>query len=136
MEYKPRYQQPFTLAQAISFELSVIIAEIGRLQISLQHLRDTQKQLNEEIQNKFDAILSEAFKENEEVIASQEERILILRLALEHKGSVARDNSHYDLHQSTEANAFIQDPSDLPGTNPDVQDSNIERSNDGDGVYL
>jgi len=43
----------------------------------------------------------EAFEENKIVISSQEERISMLRLALENKGLVSHDNPHYDLPGTT-----------------------------------
>lgn len=50
------------------FSVIVLELEIQRLQTSLHYLRETQKQLNEEIQKEPAPVLTEAFKENEEVM--------------------------------------------------------------------
>ncbi|KDQ64585.1 hypothetical protein JAAARDRAFT_28227 [Jaapia argillacea MUCL 33604] len=101
MEYKPRYSQPFTLAEAVLLDIPTITQEITRLQHSLQHLRRTQDELRDYITSSStpDNDIEEAFAENSQVIGSQEERVGILKVALSHKGIIA--SSHYDLHTST-----------------------------------
>jgi len=97
MEYKPRFAQPFTLTEAIQFDVSLITEEIARLQNSLQLLRQTQELLREHAatEPEVDVEISKAIEENEVVIGSQEERIGILKMALSEKGIIA--GSHYDL---------------------------------------
>ncbi|KAG8949495.1 hypothetical protein FRC03_000322 [Tulasnella sp. 419] len=72
-------------------------SEISRLQHSLERLRSTQVQLQEFLKESEspDADLSDAFNENKNVIASQEERIQLLRHALELKGGSVASNPHY-----------------------------------------
>jgi len=96
MDFVPRYSQPFTLQQATLLDVPILSEEIDRLKNSLQHLRRTQEELVVHIAatSPPDPDLSEAFKENEQVIGSQEERIVILKSALAHKG--ASNSSHYE----------------------------------------
>ena len=86
MEYKPLHTQPFTVEQAALLELSVITAggcilkylyhdltpliEIARLQNSLEHLRDTQQQLQENVESEenCDPVILQAFEENKVVM--------------------------------------------------------------------
>ncbi|KAF8579309.1 hypothetical protein K439DRAFT_1359816 [Ramaria rubella] len=98
MEFKPRHAQPFTVEQAVLLDPFVITAEIARLQNSLAHLRDTQQQLQESVDSADppDPEISQAIEENNVVILSQEERVSMLRLALELKGLVNQSNPHYD----------------------------------------
>jgi len=98
MDYIPRHSQPFTLEQAILLDVSIISEEITRLQNSLQHLKRTQDELRQHVASTSspDADFIEATAENEDVIGSQEERVMILKLALAHKG-VSMNSGHYDL---------------------------------------
>ncbi|KAM6495807.1 hypothetical protein JOM56_008513 [Amanita muscaria] len=95
MEFKPRHSQPFTILQAIELDVSVITEEIARLQNSISHLKDTQQSLQTYLSTADDAELATALKENEDVIASQQERITILQFALRGKGVIG--NEHYSL---------------------------------------
>jgi len=94
--------------------------EITRLQNSLQHLKRTQDELRQHVASTSspDADFIEATAENEDVMyvcflalmtldslrlgrrmlcrGSQEERVMILKLALAHKG-VSMNSGHYDL---------------------------------------
>jgi hypothetical protein len=82
-----------------------LYTEISRLQNSLVHLKETQKQLREYISDSPDPDISQAIEENVDVMyelrslnlcvllrvsrlysASQEERIIMLKLALTRKG--------------------------------------------------
>ncbi|KAJ3555538.1 hypothetical protein NP233_g12185 [Leucocoprinus birnbaumii] len=105
MEYHPRYAQPFTLAEAVGLDVSVITDEIARLHNSLKHLQETQKMLREyqsaEAPGTVDPEIRKALDENEVVIGSQTERISILKMALAEKGVV--DSSHYDIPDPTSA---------------------------------
>ncbi|KAJ3814198.1 hypothetical protein F5876DRAFT_17466, partial [Lentinula aff. lateritia] len=108
MELRPRYNQPFTLSEAILLDISTISEEISRLQYSIKRLRETQETLQEVIDEAespgaADVEIVQAFKENQEVMCvalldwqgSQEERILILKLALADKG--VSSGAHYDV---------------------------------------
>ena len=96
MDYKPRYPQPFTLAEATALDVSVIsegrfvffkgnpwlivLPEISRLQNSLKHLRETQESLKTalaEITDPPDAEIAEAFEENQIVMYAQVDSMCI-----------------------------------------------------------
>lgn len=83
MEYNPRYPQPFTLEQAIALDPEVASDEIGRLQNSIVHLRRTQNELKDYME---DPDVRQAVEENKVTLASQDERIFMLKLALTHHG--------------------------------------------------
>ncbi|KAJ3843389.1 hypothetical protein F5878DRAFT_605042 [Lentinula raphanica] len=100
MEHRPRYNQPFTLSEAILLDVSTISEEITRLQYSIKRLRETQETLKAVIDEAAsaetaDTEIVQAYQENKDVIGAQEERILILKLALVDKG--ASSGAHYDL---------------------------------------
>ncbi|KAJ4478224.1 hypothetical protein J3R30DRAFT_3249321, partial [Lentinula aciculospora] len=118
MEHRPRYNQPFTLSEAILLDVSTISEEITRLQYSIKRLRETQETLqvviNEaESPETADVEIIQAFKENQEVMCvtcslgkcSQEERILILKLALADKG--VSSGAHYELDTGTQTTMEI-----------------------------
>ncbi|KAH7887675.1 hypothetical protein F5I97DRAFT_869032 [Phlebopus sp. FC_14] len=90
MEFHPRYPQPFTFDQAIALDPAVASDEIVRLQNSLSHLKRSQHELKEYLQGlaspQEDPEVGQAIKENETTIASQDERIFMLKLALTHHG--------------------------------------------------
>ncbi|KAF8333611.1 uncharacterized protein EI90DRAFT_2971089 [Cantharellus anzutake] len=94
----PQFSHPFTLEEAMQFEVGLITGEIARLENSLQHLFTTQEQLEEAIgwETEPDPDLLGALQDNRVVIASQTERIGILRVALERKGLASANNPHYD----------------------------------------
>ncbi|KIK68034.1 hypothetical protein GYMLUDRAFT_216477 [Collybiopsis luxurians FD-317 M1] len=106
MELRPRYPQPFTLSEASLLEIPTISEEITRLQYSVKRLRETQEMLQQVIEEAespeaADVEIVQAFKENQDVMCvdcSQEERILILKLALADKGVTAAD--HYDVEST------------------------------------
>ncbi|KAG7096848.1 hypothetical protein E1B28_004256 [Marasmius oreades] len=98
VDYQPRYPQPFTFSDAIQLDVSTITEEISRLQNSLLHLRKTQEFLREVMDSdpkEIDVEVKAALEENQQVILAQEERIMMLKLALAEKGSVM--GKHYDL---------------------------------------
>lgn len=86
MEYKARHVQPFTVEQAVLLETAVItsggcksrllchkltyLTEIARLQNSLEHLQNTQRQLHENVNSEehADPILLQALEENKVVM--------------------------------------------------------------------
>ncbi|KAF9008979.1 hypothetical protein BDQ17DRAFT_1349302 [Cyathus striatus] len=100
------------------------------------HLKETQITLQDCISSDSppDPELTKAMEENEVVIGSQEERISILKMALEEKGVLA--GTHYDLPSNpvvTIAQLPSSDPSRVSTTNPAVNHA-IE---DGDnGIHL
>ncbi|KAI0771583.1 hypothetical protein BD413DRAFT_549755 [Trametes elegans] len=96
MEYSPRYSQPFTLEEARLLPVPIIAEEIARLQNSLAHLQRTQEALEEALRtDPADGDLKDAFDENEVVVGSQKERIMILRMVLVEKGVPM--GAHYDV---------------------------------------
>lgn len=109
------------MEQVVLLEIPVITAEIARLQHSLLHLRNTQSELKASIDSEVqaDPVIVEAFEENKTVISSQEERISMLRLALEQKGVVSRNNPLYDLE---------------PSAGPTFQEK--DNDTDRDGIFL
>ncbi|KAL7416942.1 hypothetical protein BDY24DRAFT_330147, partial [Mrakia frigida] len=81
--FTPKYPQPFTLAEALDLDPSVITEEISRLQNSLTNLRSSNVALLQYLHDEGeDRDLRESVHENELTIASQEERIDMLRVAL------------------------------------------------------
>lgn len=117
----------------------MIDAEIARLQNSLQHLRETQELLAQYIAENpddKDAEMEKAFKENETVIGSQEERIGMLRMALSQKG--VNPSSHYALSPSngipTERDT-VQRSTDSP-VGGDQMNEMVAESDDDGGIHL
>ncbi|TFK55974.1 hypothetical protein OE88DRAFT_1722924 [Heliocybe sulcata] len=123
MDYIPRHPQPFTLAEATHLEVPVltegsvqssrcltrssetVLTEIARLQNSLNHLERTQDELKENMtgSNEEDSVLEEAYMDNSKVIASQKERVTILKMALSNKGIPY--SSHYDVPSNPQTQA-------------------------------
>lgn len=118
-------------------DVSTLAAEVSRLRNSIQHLQSTQADLRAyllaEPDKDEDGEVKAALRENTEVIASQEERIGMLRQVLVHK--VGEDSlAHYGFaeqkqspgsHRSAEAGA----PPISHASYPEVQEA------DG-GFYL
>ncbi|KAI0003093.1 hypothetical protein BJV74DRAFT_764947 [Russula compacta] len=126
MEYHPKHPQPFSFSDALKFDPATITEEITRLQNSLQHLKHTQDELSA---HSDDPELAQALRENEAVIASQEERINMLNLALIEKGVLA-SSGHYELTQPRAA--ATRGP---PAPPPDVVIDELNGAEDG-GVVL
>ncbi|TKA56711.1 hypothetical protein B0A53_01906 [Rhodotorula sp. CCFEE 5036] len=131
MDYTPRHAQPVTLAQLRQLEPELLTGEIARLENSIQHLEasnvelrvwagissagkpddgtattaaavdDDDEQLDEDSKREF----AEAVRENEETVASQRERLTMIRLALEEKIGVDAANPHYERATAAEAQA-------------------------------
>jgi len=128
MGYKPRYSQPFTLAEAKALDLSVISEEISRLQNSLKYLSETQVVLKSalaETTEPPDSEILQAFEENQVVIGSQEERITILKMAITEKGIIP--GSHYDLAPISESQESRQESQPLI-TQPNPSDTTTSES--------
>lgn len=132
-DYKPRYQQPFTLAEATALDVPVISEEISRLQNSLKYLRETQEALKAVLAETTDAEIAEAFEENEIVIGSQEERITILKMAMTEKGIIS--GSHYDPTTVSQPSITQPNPSHTTTTSSSSIDTALNDV-DEDGVYL
>ncbi|EEB94177.1 hypothetical protein MPER_07053 [Moniliophthora perniciosa FA553] len=139
VDYHPRYSQPFTLSEAAQFDVSTITEEISRLQNSLHHLRQTQELLREALDTDSDIEVKAAFDENEQVITvtelfvrpAQEERIMILKLALAEKG--IEMGPHYDVAKPNLTTTT--NPSRSSGGNASsapISQAEVE-SNDADG---
>ncbi|KAG8984567.1 hypothetical protein FRB90_005223 [Tulasnella sp. 427] len=132
MEFRPRHPQPFSLEVAEQLSVPEITGEIARLQNSLKHLQSTQTELEPYISgSERDQDLVNAYEENRQTIASQEERITMLRFALERKGASFAANPHYQLSDATAR----QEPpaSSAPTAPPTVSD---QETDDANGLYL
>ncbi|KAG9128211.1 hypothetical protein FRC07_002829 [Ceratobasidium sp. 392] len=140
--FQPIYPQPFTFDHACQLDAPTISAEIARLQHSLQALGSTQMQLQEAIagESSPDLELEQALQENSVVIASQEERIVMLRKALEAQGAAIADNPHYNLQQPPVPAPITARPSQTTPpvlSNEDaVNPLNAHGEDDSGGVYL
>ncbi|KAG1832312.1 hypothetical protein DFJ58DRAFT_823354 [Suillus subalutaceus] len=142
MDFTPCHPQPFTFQQAISFD-----PEISRLQNSISHLKRTQEELKEYAE---DPDIAQAIKENNQTLASQDERIFMLKLALTQRGASNATSAHYDLPPEPEPenrngrhSGFTSDnglePLDapLPGDNSGLGPSNsTEEDEQESGVHL
>jgi len=137
MDFNPKYSQPFTLGEALQLDIGTIAAEIARLQDSIQRLQATQDELKQFIQEsgdeKPDQDLVDALNENDVVIKSQEERIGMLRIALERKGATHASNPHYAVAStvpSQPAVPRVEETRANGATNGNTQ------GQDDDGLYL
>ncbi|GAA5964646.1 hypothetical protein JCM3765_007655 [Sporobolomyces pararoseus] len=103
--FRPQYDQPVTLAELSTLEPELLVNEISRLENSLKHLNrsneELQEFLNEEEDEETKAELVNTVFENQETIARQEERIRMIRIALEEQIGVQATNSHYTNAGST-----------------------------------
>ncbi|CAK9785367.1 hypothetical protein CC85DRAFT_284563 [Cutaneotrichosporon oleaginosum] len=96
MSFQPVHPQPFTPAEAAQLDVGTIVAEIARLRNSLSHLIATQGELRSALAEEEDADLRSALDENEGVIASQSERVEMLRSVLIDKVG-AESLAHYGI---------------------------------------
>ncbi|TFK75822.1 hypothetical protein BDN72DRAFT_891698 [Pluteus cervinus] len=129
-DFKPRYPQPFNLAEAVGLDVSVITQEIARLEDSIRRLRETQVMLKEHTSlstpGDVDPEITLAIEENGVVISSQEERIEILKAALREKGV---SGAHYNPSPTMLDQSAAAPARSLSENLNDVQD-------DGGGVFL
>ncbi|KAB5595485.1 TspO/MBR family domain-containing protein [Ceratobasidium theobromae] len=135
--FLPKHAQPFTFEHACQLDPATIAEEISRLQNSLRVLLSTQTQLQDEIakQNPPDVDLQQAFQENLEVVESQEERIVMLRTALEAQGAAIADNPHYAIR--TQEVPFVSStPSREAASALTVGRTDAQAGDDSEGVYL
>ncbi|GAA6016197.1 hypothetical protein JCM11491_003766 [Sporobolomyces phaffii] len=97
--FRPRHDQPVTLAELSTIEPELLVNEITRLKNSLKHLRRSNDELEEFAREEDDAETKAEFVntvfENRETISKQEERIEMIRLALEEQIGVQATNGHY-----------------------------------------
>ncbi|KAG8691631.1 hypothetical protein FRC11_014383 [Ceratobasidium sp. 423] len=115
------------------------IIEISRLQNSLRVLSSTQKQLQDAMGSEAvpDADLQQAFQENLEVIGSQEERIVMLRKALEAQGAAIADNPHYQVQsQAISSSAAAPHEATSVSTTGGTPEQTTNQDGDSEGVYL
>ncbi|WVW85392.1 hypothetical protein I302_107430 [Kwoniella bestiolae CBS 10118] len=102
--FTPRHSQPFSLEEAMGLEVETLVNEIKRLENSIKHLQRTQSDLRSYLDSEEgkededgDGEIEKAYRENEDTISSQSERITLIKLALINKlGSDAR-LEHYGL---------------------------------------
>ncbi|KAM0748118.1 hypothetical protein T439DRAFT_74520 [Meredithblackwellia eburnea MCA 4105] len=153
--FTPRYPQPVTIEHLTQLEPDTLTAELTRLSNSISHLRRSnleilrfctsgeeggegggEEGLDRETRDEFEATV----RENEVTIARQEERQLMIRLALERKLGVDATNTHYELATGTSTAAVsttmaprTTDSARRAETRGDVSES--EESTTG-GVYL
>jgi len=95
MEYHPKYLQPFSFSEALKLDPTTVTDEITRLQNSLKHLKRTQDELRAYSDGPE---LAEVLRENDAVIASQEERVYMLNMTLIEKGVIS-SSGHNELTQ-------------------------------------
>ncbi|KAG1829749.1 hypothetical protein EV424DRAFT_386247 [Suillus variegatus] len=93
MEFTPCHPQPFTFQQAISFDPEVSADDRSSSKLDFPSKR-TQEELQEYAD---DPDIAQAIKENNQTLASQDERIFMLKLALTQRGASNATGAHYDL---------------------------------------
>ncbi|KAI0269140.1 hypothetical protein BC834DRAFT_613903 [Gloeopeniophorella convolvens] len=131
MDYHPKHPQPFSFSEALKLDPATITEEIARLQNSLKHLKQTQDELRPYLD---DPELAQASRENEGVIASQEERISMLTMALVEKGVVA-SGGHYEVAQTTPAAPSAAAAPQQPSLPPSASLDDLAGTDDG-GIVL
>ncbi|CAE6476334.1 unnamed protein product [Rhizoctonia solani] len=156
LTFEPKHTQPFTFEHACQLDaptisegdiptmsslkcaLSKFVIEISRLHNSLRVLSSTQKQLQEAMaaETTPDVDLQEAYRENLEVIGSQEERIVMLRKALEARGAAVADNPHYQVH--IHPSSLLATPSEVaaPASRNGRVHEQTSNEDESGGVYL
>ncbi|KAI5480967.1 hypothetical protein MNV49_006777 [Pseudohyphozyma bogoriensis] len=159
-DFIPRHQQPVTLAQLNQLEPELLTQEISRLRNSISHLQRSNKELDEflnppegaqddELDDETREELRKSIEENDETIASQEERMEMIRIALQNQLGVDAANSHYDVAASTPVGQSVpptrgslfsneSGPTGAALTNGVVsgEDETMLGVDDSNGVYL
>ncbi|KAJ1308792.1 hypothetical protein OPQ81_004482 [Rhizoctonia solani] len=138
LAFQPKHAQPFTFEQACQIDAPTIAEEISRLQNSLRVLSLTQQQLRDAIDSETtpDADLQQAFQENLEVIGSQEERIIMLRKALEAQGAAIADNPHYQVQSQTVQPLAVASHEAASVSTTGVSEQPTNWNDESGGVYL
>ncbi|GAA5988727.1 hypothetical protein JCM5350_001996 [Sporobolomyces pararoseus] len=116
--FRPQYDQPVTLRELSTLEPELLVngrltseqwcdgfKEISRLENSIKHLKRSNEELQDFLHDEEDEETKAEFVntvfENQETIARQEERIRMIRIALEDQIGVQATNSHYTNAGST-----------------------------------
>ncbi|CAE6466880.1 unnamed protein product [Rhizoctonia solani] len=139
LAFEPKHTQPFTFEHACQLDAPTIADEISRLQNSLRVLSSTQKQLQDAMALEItpDADLQQAFQENLGVIGSQEERIVMLRKALEAQGAAIAGSPHYQVHtQPNPPPASMPQVAASVSTNGRGPEQTSNEDDESGGVYL
>ncbi|GAA5853944.1 hypothetical protein JCM9279_007611 [Rhodotorula babjevae] len=133
--FRPTHDQPVTLAQLRLLEPELLVGEISRLENSIAHLERSNGELaafargdeSEELDDDTRREFEDSVKENEETIARQQERIAMIRVALEEQIGVDARNTHYAVDgaagagaQASAAAAASRTPA--PGAREEEQD--------------
>ncbi|KAI9466857.1 hypothetical protein BJY52DRAFT_1234817 [Lactarius psammicola] len=132
MEYHPKHPQPFSFSEALKFDVATITEEITRLQNSLRHLKRTQDELRAYSDGPE---LAEVLRENEAVIASQEERVYMLNMALIEKG-VVTSSTHYELTKQPPAVATADEQQEVATPPRRMVVDDLGGENDDGGIVL
>ncbi|GAA6030251.1 hypothetical protein JCM8097_009010 [Rhodosporidiobolus ruineniae] len=114
IDYSPRHPQPVTLPQLRQLEPELLSNEITRLENSIQHLERSNAELRQFAEAEEDDADKQDFldvvSENEGTIASQRERIHMIRLALEEQVGVDAQNPHYTPSTTTSSSTPAPPP--------------------------
>ncbi|KAK4046704.1 hypothetical protein OIV83_005907 [Microbotryomycetes sp. JL201] len=141
--FTPRHEQPVTFETLRQLEPELLTAEVGRLQNSIQHLERSNAELEEFAATEDDdddrRELQLAVTENLQTIASQKERLVMIRLALQDKLGVDAGNAHYDLAESSKGRmsktADGRDDATAPSGSGEAV-ANEQPGEDDEGMYL
>ncbi|KAL4076057.1 hypothetical protein J3A83DRAFT_4370263 [Scleroderma citrinum] len=130
MEYSPKCPQPFTLGQAIALDPEVASDEIARLQNSILHLKHTQDELQDYME---DPDVRQAVEENDATM--HDERIFMLKLALTHHGiSLANKDDLRSVSSVWDnTSGYLNSNSTSVGL---TNEGSHRQAEDDDGVYL
>ncbi|WVR09415.1 hypothetical protein IAU60_006482 [Kwoniella sp. DSM 27419] len=158
ISFTPRHAQPFSLEEAMQLEVETLVTEINRLRNSISHLRRTRTELVEYLdsdEGRADADevtgegeITKAVRENDQVIASQNERIALITVALSNKLGSETRLEHYGLQLGGREKQAAQKPSggvaeerrhvnerDDAEREPDVPAAPVEGM-EGEGLHL
>ncbi|BGP50034.1 hypothetical protein JCM10450v2_005942 [Rhodotorula kratochvilovae] len=137
--FTPAHNQPVTLAQLRLLEPELLSNEIARLQNSIAHLERSNDELrafvrgegeeedgDEGLDDETKRELEDTVRENEETVARQQERITMIRLALEEQVGVDARNPHYALAGSAPASAPVEERRAALPPRPSAQEDGDE----------
>ncbi|KAN0131467.1 hypothetical protein V8E53_010844 [Lactarius tabidus] len=133
MEHHPRHSQPFSFSEALKLDPTTIADEIARLQNSLKHLKRTQDELRAYSDGPE---LAQILRENDAVIASQEERFYMLNIAQTEKGVVSPSGHNELTHPPAFAAVSEQQEGVAAPTRRMVVDDLGEDPDDDGGIVL
>ncbi|KAN0131469.1 hypothetical protein V8E53_010846 [Lactarius tabidus] len=129
MEYHPKHPQPFSFSEALKLDPTTIADEITRLQNSLKHLKRTQDELRAYSDGPE---LAQILRENDAVIASQEERIYMLNMVLIERGVIS-SSGHNEITQPPAAAALDEQQAGAAAPTRRVVVGDLGEVQDGDG---